>query len=180
MSVFVKYGIKKPHEIISAAFYLLKTFSFRCFLFVEGLKVLKRSYRHEFMKDKSCFMDQETGDFRKADNKHLKQTIRVLIIRRNGYEKNIWRKLKTDIQVQRHLESSADSRIVQQTLKSNYDNAVSCLSDILFLLLLLFLCHCTEDCARQLPSSQWSKFIYEFLLVRFEKLILNAFCSLLH
>lgn len=33
---------------------------------------------------------------------------------------------------QRHLESSADFRIVQQTLKSNYeyDNAVFCLSDI--------------------------------------------------
>ena len=75
----------------SSELYLLKTFCFSLFSFVEGLKLLKRSYRHEFMRDKSCFMDQKTGISKKADNK---QTFRVLIIRRNCYEKTFRKSYK--------------------------------------------------------------------------------------
>lgn len=105
------------------------------------------------LKDKSCFTDQETflqkalvrSEGKTFSTSHLEQTfslrqLECLKHRRAEWlwvgewvsEKIIkkhfsWKKreeLATDIKDNVISKSSADSRIVQQTLKSNYDNAV--------------------------------------------------------
>lgn len=77
-------------------------------------------------------MDHETVLERQKATLHLSRAniFRQLeyLAEENGCEKKTFgrrngKKLKTDI-IQRHSKSSADFRIVQQTLKSNNDNAV--------------------------------------------------------
>lgn len=82
-------------------------------------------------------------------------------------KKKSMKKLKTD-RIQRHSKSSADFRIVHQTLKSNYDNAVfvypifsSCFSHVSSIV----------NFTRGNEANLFMKFLRNIFLEHFEKLI---------
>lgn len=76
---------------------------------------------------------------------------------RRGKALNIWKSLKTDI-TQRHFISSADFRIVQQTLKSNYDNAV---------FVYLACCFSSFCCRSKQTGNLFMKFLKTFFSLSF-------------